>query len=106
MENTLLTLLMTLGWKMKLNKTLLLHLGASVLSNSRRIMNNFIHVVKGFHTNDVYYNDTDSKYIENKHWDKLDKARLVGKNLLQVKNDYKDGGLFYALFLSPKIKFV
>ena len=83
-----------------------LHLGAFVLSNSERIMNNFIHVIKGFYTNDVYYNDTDSKYNGNKHWDQLDKARLVlvGKNLLQVKNDYKDGGIFYALFLSPKIK--
>ena len=43
-------------------------------------------------------------YIENKHWDKLDKAGLVGKNLLQGKNDYKDGGIFYGLFLAPKIK--
>ena len=40
-----------------------------------------------------------------KHWDKLDKAGLVGKNLLQGKNDYKDGGLWYALFLAPKRKY-
>ena len=45
-----------------------------------------------FFTNDVYYRDTDSLYIENKHWDKIDKAGLVGKNLLKGKNDYKDGG--------------
>ena len=39
-------------------------------------------------TNDVFYTDTDSIYIETKHWEKLDKACLVGKNLLQGKNDY------------------
>ena len=87
----------------KLN-TMPLHLGAFVLSNSKRIMNNFIHAIDGFYTNDVYYTDTDSLYIENKHWEKLEKARLVGKNLLQGKNDYKDGGIFYGLFLAPKIK--
>ena len=85
--------------------TMPLHLGAFVLSNSKRIMNNFIHAINGFYTNDVYYTDTDSLYIENKHWDKLDKAGLVGKNLLQGKNDYKDGGIFYGLFLAPKIKY-
>ena len=85
--------------------TMPLHLGAFVLSNSKRIMNNFIHAINGFYTNDVYYTDTDSLYIENKHWDKLEKAGLVGKNLLQGKNDYKDGGNFYGLFLAPKIKY-
>ena len=88
----------------KLN-TMPLHLGAFVLSNSKRIMNNFIHAINGFYTNDVYYTDTDSLYIENKHWDKLNKAGLVGKGLLQGKNDYKDGGIFYGLFLAPKIKY-
>ena len=68
-------------------------------------MNNFIHAIDGFYTNDVYYIDTDSLYIENKHWDKLDREGLAGKNLLQGKNDYKDGGIFYALFLAPKIKY-
>ena len=85
--------------------TMLLHLGAFVLSNSKRNMNNFIHAIGGFYTNDVYYSDTDSLYIENKHWDKMEKAGLVGKNLLQGKNDYKDGGIFYRLFLAPKIKY-
>ena len=73
----------------KLN-TMPLRLGAFVLSNSKRNMNNFIHATNGFYNNDVYYTDTDSLYIENKHWDKLDKAGLVGKNLLQGKNDYTD----------------
>ena len=81
------------------------HLGSFVLSKGKRFMNNFNHAINGFHTNDLYYEDTDSMYIENKHWDKLDKAGLFGKNLLRGKNDYKDGGIFYGLFLAPKIKF-
>ena len=67
--------------------TLPLQLAVFILSNSKRILNNFIHAIDGFYTNDVYYTDTDSLYIESKHWDKLDKAGLVGKNLLQGKND-------------------
>ena len=88
----------------KLN-TMPLHLGAFVVSNSKQNMNNFIHGINGFYTNNLYYSDTDSLYIENKHWDKLQKAGLVEKNLLQGKNDYKDGGIFYGLFLAPKIKY-
>ena len=85
--------------------TMPLHLGAFVLSNSKRNMNNFIHAIDGFHSNDIYYTDTDSLYIENKAWDILDKAGLVGKNRLQGKNDYKEGGIWYGLFLAPKRKF-
>ena len=84
--------------------TMALHLGAFVLSNSKRIMNKFIHAFNEFFTNDVYYTDTDSLYIETKHWDKLEKTDLVGKALLQGKNDYKYGGIIYRLFLAPKIK--
>ena len=40
--------------------TMPLHLGAFVLSNSKRIMNNFIHAIGGFYSNDVYYTDTNS----------------------------------------------
>ena len=65
-------------------------------------MNNFIHAIIGFYTNDVYYTDTDSLYIESKLWEKLNKAEIVGKNLLQGKNDYKGGGIFGDLFLAPK----
>ena len=81
----------------KLN-TMPLHLGAFVLSNSKRIMNSLIYAIIGFYTNDVYYTDTDSLYIENKHWDKLDKAELVGESLLQGKNDFEDGGFFTVCF--------
>ena len=81
------------------------HLGAFILTNSKRIMNNFIREINGFYNNSIYYGDTDSLYIEKKYWDVLDKANLVGKNLCQGKNDYKTGGIFYGLFLAPKIKY-
>ena len=85
--------------------TLPSHLGAFILSNSKRIMNNFIREINGFYNNSIYYGDTDSLYIEKKYWDVLDKAILVGKNLCQGKNEYKTGGIFYGLFLAPKIKY-
>ena len=40
------------------------------------------------------YQDTDSLYIEKKHWNKLNENNLVGENLLQGKNDYGNGGIF------------
>ena len=78
-------------------------LGAFILANSRRLMNKFIREINGFYENNIYYTDTDSLYIE-KYWDVLDKANLVGDRLCQSKNDYKTGGVFYGLFLAPKIK--
>ena len=48
-------------------------------------MNNFIHTIKGFYTNDVYYTDTDSLYIETKHWKKLSEAGLVEKKTFRRK---------------------
>ena len=85
--------------------TLPSHLGAFILSNSKRIINNFIREINGFYNNSIYYGDTDSLYIEKKYWDVLDKGKLVGKNLCQGKNDYKTGGIFYGLFLAPKVKY-
>ena len=80
-------------------------LGAFILSNSKRIMNNFIREINGFYNNSIYYGDTDSLYIDKKYWDVLDKANLAGESLCQGKNDYKTGGIFYGLFLAPKIKY-
>ena len=47
-------------------------LGAFILSNSKRIMNNFVRIIDGFKKNSVYYQDTDSLYIEKKYWNILD----------------------------------
>ena len=79
-----------------------LQLAAFVLSNSKRIMKSFVLAIDRLYTNDLYYEDTDSMYIEKKHWEKLDKAGLVGKNRLQCKDDYKRY-LVCSLF-SSKIK--
>ena len=35
----------------------------------------------------------------------MDKAKLVGEEVCQSKNDYKKGGIFYGLFLAPKMKY-
>ena len=78
---------------MKFKKTLPFDLGSSLLANSKRFMNIFFHAFNGLYANEIYYNDTDSLYIENKLWDKLDKSGLVGKNSLHGKNDYKYGGI-------------
>ena len=88
-----------------MKNTLPCHLGAFILSNSKRIMNNFIREINGFYNNSIYYGDTDSLYIEKTYCDVLDKANLVGENLCQGKNDYKTGVIFYGLFLAPKIKY-
>ena len=80
-------------------------LGAFILSNSKRNMNNFIREINGFYDNNIYYTDTDSLYIEKKYWDVLDRANLVGEDLCQGKNDYKSGGIFYGLYLVAKIKY-
>ena len=71
-------------------------------------MGNYIQAIDGFYTNDVYYTDTDSLYIENKLSKELGKAGLVGKNRIKEKNDYKEGGMvfiWYGLFLAAKRKF-
>ena len=47
-------------------------LGAFILINSKRIMNNFIREINGFYNNNIYYKDFDSLYIEKKYWDVLD----------------------------------
>ena len=75
--------------------TLPADLRAFILANSRRIMNEFIREINGFYSNNIYYTDTDSLYIEKKYWDVLDKANLVGDRLCQGKNDYKTVGIFY-----------
>ena len=73
-----------MGDEVKNLNTLPIHLGAFVLLNSKKIMINFIHALNGFYTNDLFYTDTDSLQLENKHWDKLDEVGLVGNNLLQA----------------------
>ncbi|ESP01769.1 hypothetical protein LOTGIDRAFT_172416 [Lottia gigantea] len=55
------------------------HLGSFVLSHSKKILNNFIHVINGFYKPEIYYTDTDSLYISSKNWKKLNRAGLAPK---------------------------
>ena len=81
------------------------HLGVFILAHSRRIMNNFILSIDGFKKPEIFYTDTDSLYISNKNWNVLNKHGYVGNNLSQGKNDYGSGGIVFALFIAPKIKY-
>ena len=74
------------------------HLGAFILSNSKRIMSRFIREINGFYSNNIYYGDTDSIYTQKKYWDVLDKAKLVGEELCQGKNDYETRVIFFGFF--------
>ena len=77
-----------------------------ILSNSGTILNSFIREINGLKTNDVYHTDTDSVYIEKKkHLEVKGKAKLVWENSCQSENDYRNGGVFYPLFLAPKTKY-
>ena len=68
-------------------------------------MKKLIQAIDGFYTNAVYCSKTYSIYFEKKTWDNLDKAGLVGKNLLQGENNYTDRGMFCAFLLAPKLKY-
>ena len=61
--------------EVKKSNTLPLQLAVFILSKSKRILNDFIHAIDGFCSNDVYYTDTDSLYIGNKHWNKLEEKK-------------------------------
>ena len=77
-----------------------------MLSNSKRIMNNFRRELNGFFTNNIYYSDCVSLCTETRDWDVLEKANLVGKNVCQGKIDSETGGIFYGLFPALKINIV
>ena len=48
-------------------KTVPSHLGEVILSNTKRIMNNFIRETNDFYNNSIYYGDTESLSIEKKY---------------------------------------
>ena len=79
--------------------------GSNVLSHSKRLMNDVFREIDGFYSNNIYYGDTDSGYIQKKHWSTLVEKGYVGKSLGLGKNDYGNSGIFYAWFLAPKIKY-
>ena len=68
-------------------------------------MNDVFREIDGFYSNNIYYGDTDSRYIHIKHWSTLVEKSFVGKSLGLGKNDYGNSGIFYAWVLAPKIKY-
>ena len=54
-----------------MKSTLRNHIGAFIISNSKRIMNNFTREINGHCNHAVHYGDTDSKFIEEKYWNVL-----------------------------------
>ena len=82
-----------------------IHLGSFILSHSRRIMNNFLLEIDAYKKPIEYYKDTDSTYISKIYYNQLDKAKHVGSNLGQGKNDYGNGGIIFGLYEAPKVKY-
>ena len=91
--------------KAKWVQTLSSHFGSKILSNSKRLKNDVIKQKGASYKISVYYNDTDSPYRNKKYWSDLIDNGFVGKSLDLGKNYYGDSGLFYAWFLTPKIKY-
>lgn len=62
-------------------------IGSYILAYSRRVMNNFIHIIDGFKQWKVYYTDTDSLFMDKASYQMLIDAGAVGNNNFQGKND-------------------
>jgi len=80
--------------------------GSYILAHSRRVMNDIVHAIDGFNTFKIWYTDTDSLYIDQISYLKLQELGYVGDALGQGKNDNKSGGVInYAIFAGPKMKY-
>ena len=77
------------------------HLGVFILAYSRRIMNIFILSIDVFKKPEIFI----QTLTANKNWSILNKHGYVGNNLSQGKNYYGSGGIVFALFIAPKIKY-
>ena len=91
--------------KAKSINTMSSHFGSIILSHSKRILNDVSREIDDFYSNNIYYGDTDSGYIQKKHWSTSVDKGFVGTSPGLGKNDYGDSGNFYAWFLAPKIKY-
>ena len=79
--------------------------GTFILSHSKRLLNDVFREIDGFYSNNIYYGDTDSGYLQKKQWSTLVEKGFVGKYLGLGKIHYGNSGKFYAWFLAPKIKY-
>ena len=60
-------------------------LGAFILSIIKRIMNNFMREINRFYNNSIYYEDTDSLYIEKNNGMNWKKLSWLERNYAWVK---------------------
>ena len=79
------------------------HLGRYLLGHSKRLRNNISREIDGFYSDNIYYGDTDSAYIHEKHSSILAEKGFVGKIRGIGKNDYGNAGIFNAWFLALQI---
>ena len=57
------------------------YLGASILSHSRRLMNEVIFALGGFKNQKIFYSDTEFVYIHKNDYNTLKEKSLIGKDL-------------------------
>ncbi len=89
-----------------------MHYGIYILSESKIIMNDLIYQLGGHKEEIVMYTDTDSVYIKNKYFKRLDGGldskgnKLMSNELGAFKNDYGEGKYIENFIsLGPKIKY-
>ena len=63
--------------KNEVEKSMPSHPGVFVLSHSKRIMNKIVHEIYAFYSNKVYYQDTESQYINFDLYEKLKETGYV-----------------------------
>ena len=91
--------------KAKSKATMPSHFGSSILSHSKRLMNDFIKQRGDFYNISISYTDTDSLYIHKKYWFDLVDNGFFGISFGLSKINFSNSGIFYALFMAPKIKY-
>ena len=77
-------------------------LGSYKLGRSKRLKNNVLREIDDFYSNLFYYGDTDSAYVQKKHWSTSCEKGFIGKCFGLGKDNYGYAGIFCAWFLSRK----
>ena len=74
------------------------HLGAFIISHSKRLMNDVLIALDVFKNHKIYYSDTDSGYFHKNDYNILREKSLIGKELFQSENDNAEAGIIYGLY--------
>ena len=68
-------------------------------------MNDVFKQKRGFYKKSIYYIDTNSLYIHEKHWFDMVDNGFVGKSCGLNNKKYGHLGTLYAWFIAPKMKY-